>query len=172
MKFRAEAIAGALMLAVSAGPTFAHGPTHGSSDPNLTMTTTAFGQTGDPANVSKTVQIGMADTMRFTPAELTVRQGDTVRFVIRNAGKVMHEMVIGTADDLREHAELMKKHPGMEHAEPFMAHVAPGKRGEIVWQFTQAGEFMFGCLAPGHFEAGMVGVIKVIAQLPPGTTHQ
>ncbi len=65
--------------------------------------------------------------MRFTPAELEVTQGDTVRFVVRNSGKTMHEIVLGTMKELKDHAELMRKHPGMEHDEPYMAHVAPGK---------------------------------------------
>jgi uncharacterized cupredoxin-like copper-binding protein len=99
--------------------------------------------------------------MRFTPASLTVRQGETVKFVVRNGGKVMHEMVIGTMKELKEHAELMKKHPTMEHDEPFGTHVAPGKTGAIVWKFTKPGEFHFGCLVPGHFEAGMIGQITV-----------
>ena len=104
----------------------------------------------------------MADTMRFTPGEITVRRGDTVRFVATNSGKVMHEMVLGTMEELARHAEEMKKHPGMEHDEPHMLHVAPGKTGEMGWRFTRAGEFYYGCLVPGHFEAGMVGRIKVM----------
>jgi uncharacterized cupredoxin-like copper-binding protein len=153
------------LLALVASSAAAHGPNaHGDGQPNLTMAKTPFGQTGDPKKVSRTVQVDMADTMRFNPASLTIKQGETVRFVIRNSGKVMHEMVIGTDKELKEHAELMKKHPGMEHEEPYMAHVAPGKRGEIVWQFTEVGEFKYGCLIPGHFEAGMVGAIKVVAR--------
>ena len=55
----------------------------------------------------------------------------------------------------------MKKHPDMEHDEPSMTHVKPGATGDIVWQFTKAGEFQFACLIPGHFEAGMVGKLTV-----------
>jgi uncharacterized cupredoxin-like copper-binding protein len=73
----------------------------------------------------------------------------------------MHEMVLGTMEELKKHAELMRKHPGMEHDEPYMAHVAPGKTETITWQFTKAGEFHYGCLIPGHFEAGMIGKIRV-----------
>jgi uncharacterized cupredoxin-like copper-binding protein len=103
----------------------------------------------------------MSDTMRFNPAQLVVRQGETVRFVVRNSGKTFHELVLGTLQQLQEHAELMRKHPGMEHDEPYMAHVAPGKTERIVWQFTKAGEFFYGCLVPGHFESGMIGKIAV-----------
>jgi len=58
----------------------------------------------------------------------------------------------------------MRKHPNMEHDEPYMVHVASGKRGQIVWQFNRAGAFEFACLIPGHFEAGMRGTITVAAK--------
>lgn len=122
---------------------------------------TPFGREGDPKKVVRTIQLDMADTMRFTPSEVTIRRGQTVRFVVRNRGKVLHEMVLGTAQALREHADLMKRFPDMEHADPNMAHVKPGATGQIVWQFDQAGEFQFACLQPGHFEAGMVGKLTV-----------
>jgi len=121
----------------------------------------AFGREGDPKKVSRTVTVDMSDKMRFSPTSLTVRQGETVRFVVKNSGKVMHEMVLGTMQELKEHAGLMKKHPGMEHDEPYMAHVAPGKTERIVWQFTKPGEFYYGCLVPGHFDAGMLGKINI-----------
>jgi uncharacterized cupredoxin-like copper-binding protein len=99
--------------------------------------------------------------MRFTPDSLTLKQGETVKFVVKNSGKIMHEFVLGTMSELKEHSALMKKFPGMEHSEPYMAHVAPGKTETIAWQFTKAGNFNFGCLIPGHFEAGMVGNVAV-----------
>ncbi len=120
-----------------------------------------FGRQGDSKKVSRTINIDMADTMRFTPAELSIKRGETIRFVVKNKGQVLHEMVIGTKKELVEHAELMRKHPNMEHDEPYMAHVSAGKQETMVWQFTKAGEFYFGCLVPGHFEAGMVGKIIV-----------
>jgi uncharacterized cupredoxin-like copper-binding protein len=125
---------------------------------------TAFGREGDPKKVSRTVNVQMSDKMRFTPAELTAKQGETIRFRVKNSGQVMHEMVLGTLQDLKEHAETMRKNPGMEHDEPYMAHVAPGKTGTMVWQFTKPGEFHYGCLVPGHFEAGMIGRVRVTAK--------
>ena len=122
---------------------------------------TAFGRAADPKRAKRTVRVEMTDNMRFTPADIRVRRGEIVRFVPANKGQVMHEMVLGTLDELKKHAEMMKKHAQMEHDEPHMAHVAPGKSGEIGWQFTKAGEFYFGCLIPGHFEAGMLGKVVV-----------
>ena len=121
----------------------------------------AFGREGDPRKAKRTIKVDMSDRMRFSPSALEVKRGDTIRFEVKNSGKIMHEMVLGTMQELKEHAELMRKHPGMEHDEPYMAHVAPGKIERIVWQFTKAGEFYYGCLIPGHFEAGMTGKIVV-----------
>jgi uncharacterized cupredoxin-like copper-binding protein len=89
-----------------------------------------------------------------------------VRLSIRNTGKLMHEMVIGTPPVLEEHAALMVKFPDMEHDEPYMAHVPPGKSGEIVWTFNRAGDFRFACLMAGHYQAGMVGDIRVSPRVP------
>ncbi|MCU0805341.1 MAG: cupredoxin family protein [Burkholderiales bacterium] len=154
----------ATLLAFAAAGALAHGDAAHKPKPSATATPaeTSFGRAGDPKRVTRTVSIDMSDRMRFTPSELQVKQGDTVRFVVKNSGKVMHEMVLGTRKDLAEHAELMRKFPNMEHEEDYMVHVAPGKTGEIVWQFTKTGEFHFGCLVPGHFEAGMVGRVRVL----------
>jgi len=122
---------------------------------------TAFGRAGDPAKAARKIRIEMSDTMRFTPDAIEVRRGETVSFEVVNAGRVLHEMVIGTEAELEAHAQLMKKFPGMEHDEPYMAHVDPGKAGRIVWQFTRPGEYRFACLVPGHFESGMTGRITV-----------
>lgn len=122
-----------------------------------------WGREGDPRKASRTIRVDMADTMRFDPDEVKVRRGDTVKFVVRNTGKLMHEMVIGTPQELENHAALMKKHPGMEHDAPYMAHVAPGGKQEIVWTFHKPGTFMYGCLLPGHWEAGMKASIVVAA---------
>jgi len=99
--------------------------------------------------------------MRFTPDHVSVKAGETVRFFIVNKGKVPHEMVIGTAEEIDEHAEMMKKMPGMAHKEANQITLSPGQRGGIVWQFAKAGTVTYACLVPGHREAGMVGTIEV-----------
>jgi uncharacterized cupredoxin-like copper-binding protein len=119
------------------------------------------GRPGDPAKVNRTIEVSMNDTMRFDPAEMKFKAGETVRFVVRNEGKIRHEMVIGTVEELKEHAEMMRKMPGMQHAEPNMISLAPGESGDLVWRFDDAGAFDFACLVPGHLEAGMMGSIQV-----------
>ena len=123
-----------------------------------------WGIASDATAVTRTIEIRMADTMRFTPDLIDVREGETVRLRHKNNGKIMHEFVLGTKKELDEHAALMVKFPTMEHDEPYMAHVAAGKTGEIVWTFNRAGSFDFACLIPGHYQAGMVGKIRVAAK--------
>ena len=123
----------------------------------------AWGIAGDKKAGIRTVEFTMTDTMRFTPDKLEVKQGETVKLVVRNNGAVLHEFVLGTKKELDAHAALMVKFPTMEHSEPYMAHVAPGKTGEIIWTFNRAGDFDFACLIAGHYAAGMVGKVKVVA---------
>jgi uncharacterized cupredoxin-like copper-binding protein len=123
----------------------------------------AWGIAGEAKSTNRTIEIAMSDNMRFTPDKIDVKQGETVKFVVKNTGKVMHELVIGTKKELDEHAALMAKFPNMEHDEPYMAHVGPSKVGELVWTFNRSGEFDFACLIAGHYQAGMVGKIKVAA---------
>jgi len=147
-----------------------HGASHGAAHdmpgmrhdtPGMSHDMGTAGRPGDPAKVSRTVEIVMSDDLRFTPARVQVKAGETLRFFLRNAGSGEHDMAIGPSADLKAHAEMMRAQPHMKHAAPNMARVAPGRRGGIVWQFTQAGTVDFACLVPGHYEGGMRGVIEV-----------
>ena len=151
------AIPGAF-LGITAMATGSHSGGHGVA---------AIGTPGVAANVTRTVVVDMKDDMRFHSSLFNVKQGETIRFVAKNLGKVKHEMVLGTAKDLKEHYEVMKKNPEMEHDDPNMITVAPGKSGEIIWQFTSAGKVDFACLQPGHFDAGMKGFVNVASSKAP-----
>ncbi len=120
-----------------------------------------FGNYEPKMKPTKTIEVGMSDEMRFTPDIIRIKKGDVIEFKHTNRGKLMHEFVLGTPGSLDEHAEMMKKFPGMEHDEPYMAHVAPGKSATILWKFSKEGEFAFGCLIPGHYDAGMKGKVIV-----------
>jgi len=144
-----------IFLAMSAMASGNHAGGHGDD---------AIGKPGVASKVTRTVTVDMTDDMRFHSSNIAVKQGETIRFVARNSGKVKHEMVLGTIKDLKDHYEVMKKNPEMEHAEANMVTVAPGKSGEIIWQFTKAGKVDFGCLQPGHFDAGMKGLVNVAAK--------
>lgn len=152
---------GSTAFLVNAGP--GHDKPHGSKSAAVKKEQTDWGIAGDTKNVKRTIEVGMTDQMRFTPEKLDFKQNETIKFVAKNNGKIGHEFVLGTKTALDEHAALMVKFPKMEHDAPYMAHVASGKTETIIWQFNKAGDFDFACLIAGHYQAGMVGKIKVSA---------
>ncbi|HBT32811.1 MAG TPA: hypothetical protein DEB15_08210 [Pusillimonas sp.] len=119
------------------------------------------GRPGDPAKVDRKIDVVMDDSMRFEPSQINVKAGETIRFFVKNSGKIPHEMVIGSIADLKAHAEEMRNMPDMQHAEPNMMTLKAGQRGGLVWTFDQPGTVDFACLIPGHMEAGMVGKVNV-----------
>ncbi|MCR9256371.1 MAG: cupredoxin domain-containing protein [Alphaproteobacteria bacterium] len=169
--------AAALTLALSLGPVAHAGPAgHDTKGPDI-------GQKGMPANVTRTVEIVMYDNY-YEPEELSLKKGETVRFVIRNAGNFVHEFNIGTPDMHYEHQPEMRMM--MEHGvlrpdridweaakamQASMGHgmhkeansllLEPGKSGEIVWRFPERTALEFACNVPGHYDSGMVGEIDL-----------
>ena len=153
-----------LLLAMPIAATAHEGKDHKKTNEPVKKEQKEWGIAGDAKNVKRTIHLSMSDNMRFTPNKIDVKQGETVKIVLKNEGKVLHEMVIGTKKELDEHAALMLKFPNMEHDEPYMAHVPVGKTGEIIWTFNRVGEFDFACLVAGHYQGGMVGKITVAAK--------
>lgn len=165
MKNMIKIIAACALLA-GATATFAAGNHAGGHDhgPGKAQ---SIGKVGVAANVTRTVEVDMSDAMRFTPAAIQAKQGETIRFVVKNSGKLSHEFVLGTTADLKAHYEVMKKNPHMEHADDNMLTVAPGQSAELLWHFTQTGTVDFACLHPGHYDAGMKGAVAVAANGQP-----
>lgn len=139
----------------------AHGERHAGGPREIVREQKPWGIAAAPGEAKRRIDIRMDDDMRFTPGHIDALEGETLRLRITNRGRVLHELVLGTREELQAHAELMKRHPGMEHDEPYMAHVNAGQRGEITWTFNRPGDFEFACLIPGHFEAGMRGTLRV-----------
>ncbi|MDF2114289.1 cupredoxin family protein [Roseiarcaceae bacterium H3SJ34-1] len=144
----------------AAGP-HAHDHGHAISDHTAAL---PYGEPGDPKKPARPISVVMTDgegKMAFIPAAIEVRQGDQIRFMLRNNGVSDHELVLGTLETNLEHARDMAGNPDMKHEEPNARRLEPKKTGEILWRFTKVGEFDFSCLIPGHREAGMTGKIIV-----------
>lgn len=105
-----------------------------------------------------------AGNMIFEPKKLHFRQGETVTLNFVNKGKTDHEFVMDTNEKVIEHKAVMEKNPDMEHADDNSLRLAPGEKGQIIWNFAKSGDFAFACLIPGHYESGMHGPLKVAAK--------
>ncbi|MGE0750977.1 MAG: plastocyanin/azurin family copper-binding protein [Variibacter sp.] len=151
----------ALPLVFLAGPVSAGPGTPGHSHDHGMF---SAGEPGNPKKPARIVQITMREAegkMLFVPKQIKVRKNEQIRLVIDNSGELDHEFVLATPEENAKHAEAMKKNPDMEHDDPNAKRVAPKKKDEIVWKFTKAGMFEYGCLIPGHREAGMIGTVVV-----------
>jgi uncharacterized cupredoxin-like copper-binding protein len=124
----------------------------------------SVGEPGDPKDLSRIIQVSMEERdgkMLYVPAQVEIRKGETIKFVIYNSGELNHEFVLASTEENLEHAEMMMKNPEMQHADPNARRVAPKQTSEIIWKFTKAGQFEFACLIPGHRDAGMIGTVDV-----------
>ena len=117
----------------------------------------------------------MADNY-YEPEAISVKPGETIRFVLKNTGEFQHEFSINTPAGHSEHRKEMAamanmdhtsmdhSQPGaakpMSHDDPNMAILEPGETRELVWKFTGAMEIEFACSIPGHYESGMMGRIE------------
>jgi uncharacterized cupredoxin-like copper-binding protein len=122
------------------------------------------GEPGDPDQPSRVIQVTMQESdgkMLFVSNHVGVRKGEQIKFILYNSGELDHEFVLATAQENQKHAEAMKMNPEMEHHDPNATRVSPKKTDEIVWRFTNPGEFEFACLIPGHRDAGMFGTVDV-----------
>jgi len=143
-----------------------------------------FGQPAAAAKATRSVEVVMGD-MSFTPKNIEIKAGETVRFVLVNKGQLLHEFNLGDAVMHAKHQQEMLQmqqsgmltptgmkemdhgsmagmdHGAMKHDDPNSILVEPGKTAELIWTFTKATRLEFACNIPGHYQAGMVGKLTV-----------
>jgi uncharacterized cupredoxin-like copper-binding protein len=159
MTMKAAIVAG--FLIATGGVAFAGPGEKGHSHSDAAF---SAGEPGDPKKPARIIQVTMNEgdgKMMYLPDRLEIKRGEQVKFMLRNNGALDHEFILATTAENLKHAEEMKKNPEMEHDDPNAKRLAPKKTNEIVWKFTKTGQFEFGCLIPGHREAGMTGTVIV-----------
>jgi len=120
----------------------------------------AIGQPGKAGAATRTIAV-TASGMRYSLKTIEIKRGETIRFVVTNRAPVKHEFVLGTRAFHAQHLKEMAAMPGMDMNEANSIDLKPGETKTLLWQFTRPGEFLFGCDIPGHFQAGMVGTLRV-----------
>jgi len=105
----------------------------------------------------RVISVSMQDSMRyeFSPDLVSLKDGETIEFLVRNDGKLQHEFSIGNAEDQVKHAIMMKSMPDMKHDDPNTVSLAPGESARLSWKFMGQDTVVFACNIPVHFEAGM-----------------
>ncbi len=105
----------------------------------------------DPSEVTRIIKLTLVDNM-FLPAEITVLEGETIKFVIKNGGNKKHEMLIGSMADLKKYAKIRRMFPEKDLSEAGLIQFEPGEKKELIWKFISAGTIDFACPLPGHFK--------------------
>ena len=111
----------------------------------------------------KEVRIEVDDTMRFSPATWEAKAGEPIRIILVNKGKTDHELVIGSEKEIIAHAKEMANPSAIGHHHTNEISAKPGQQAQLLWTFKQPGQYAMACFEPGHYEAGMKGVINVVA---------
>jgi uncharacterized cupredoxin-like copper-binding protein len=145
--------------------------TQPSASPSMPMAsdgdagTFAWGEPAEAGEADRVIEIAMSDQLRFEPASVEVRVGETVTFRVTNAGVIPHDFTLGDEETQDEHeAEMVAGGmSGMGHDEPNTASLDPGEDADLTWRFTQAGSIRYGCHLTGHYAAGMFGTITIVA---------
>ena len=147
-----------LLLSLVSSPIMAGG-THSHSHDKMKYSV------GDPGKGTpdRRILVSMQDTMRyiFAPDLVSLKQDETIEFLVRNDGKIQHEFSIGNAEDQVKHAQMMQRMPGMKHNDPNTVSLAPGESATLSWKFMGKDTVVFACNIPGHFEAGMKNVLAI-----------
>jgi uncharacterized cupredoxin-like copper-binding protein len=120
--------------------------------------------TSETSGGARTVEVEMADN-EFSPSQVEVSAGETVRFVFSNEGEATHDAVIGNEAAQMEHEDEMRAAESGGDGMDGMGHggaedegavtVEPGATGELVHSFSASDEVLIGCHEPGHYGAGM-----------------
>ena len=118
----------------------------------------ALGAACAPASGSeRVVQIDIQHSA-FEPGRLSFERGETVRFVVNNDDPIDHEFIIGDDAVQDLHEKGTEAHHG---AKPGEISIAAGDSAETTYTFDEAGELIFGCHLPNHYDYGMRGTITV-----------
>lgn len=114
------------------------------------------------AGVIRVVRIEVDDSMRFIPSKWEAQVGEPIRIILVNKGAVEHEMVIGSQKEIIAHAKEMANPNSKNHHHTNQISAMPGQQAELIWTFKEPGQYAMACFEPGHYEAGMKGVIEVL----------
>lgn len=135
------------------------------------MTAPAAANFGRPAvaGSERVIEVKIGE-YSITPDRIGVRAGETVTFIVTNAGKSEHGFVLGDAAFIEAHAKMMEsagQHAGhgdggaMHGAQGNVLTVKPGETQRLNWTFAGAGELKIVCDRPGHAALGMSAVVVV-----------
>ena len=142
-----------------------------------------IGSKGNVADVTRVIKVIMYDNY-YEPSSFQIKEGETIKFEVENAGMLVHEFNIANkmmhmkhqpemikmvengillpfSIDKEKMKKMAKMDKSMGHSHSNSVLLEPKQKGDIIWKFDNAVNIEVACNVPGHYQAGMIAKVNI-----------
>ena len=142
-----------------------------------------IGSLGKESEVSRVIKVVMYDNY-YEPNTFQIKEGETIKFEVENAGELVHEfniankmmhikhqpemskmaengILLAFSIDKEKMKKMAKMDKSMGHSHSNSVLLEPKQKGEIIWKFINAVNIEIACNVPGHYQAGMIAKVNI-----------
>ena len=142
-----------------------------------------IGSKGDETDVTRVIKVVMYDNY-YEPSSFQIKEGETVKFEVENAGMLVHEfniankmmhmkhqpemikmaengILLAFSIDKEKMKKMAKMGKSMGHSHSNSVLLEPKQKGDIIWKFDNAVNIEVACNVPGHYQAGMIAKVNI-----------
>ena len=142
-----------------------------------------IGSKGNVADVTRVIKVVMYDNY-YEPSSFQIKEGETIKFEVENAGMLVHEfniankmmhmkhqpemikmaengILLAFSIDKEKMKKMAKMDKSMGHSHSNSVLLEPKQKGDIIWKFDNAVNIEVACNVPGHYQAGMIAKVNI-----------
>ena len=142
-----------------------------------------IGSKGNVADVTRVIKVVMYDNY-YEPSSFQIKEGETIKFEVENAGMLVHEfniankmmhmkhqpemikmaengILLAFSIDKEKMKKMAKMDKSMGHSHSNSVLLEPKQKGNIIWKFDNAINIEVACNVPGHYQAGMIAKVNI-----------
>ena len=142
-----------------------------------------IGSKGNVADVTRVIKVIMYDNY-YEPSSFQIKEGETIKFEVENAGMLVHEfniankmmhmkhqpemikmaengILLAFSIDKEKMKKMAKMDKSMGHSHSNSVLLEPKQKGDIIWKFDNAANIEVACNVPGHYQAGMIAKVNI-----------
>ena len=142
-----------------------------------------IGSKGNVADVTRVIKVIMYDNY-YEPSSFQIKEGETIKFEVENAGMLVHEfniankmmhmkhqpemikmaengILLAFSIDKEKMKKMAKMDKSMGHSHSNSVLLEPKQKEDIIWKFDNAANIEVACNVPGHYQAGMIAKVNI-----------
>ena len=142
-----------------------------------------IGSKGDETDVTRVIKVVMYDNY-YEPSSFQIKEGETIKFEVENAGMLVHEfniankmmhmkhqpemmkmveneILLADSIDKEKMKKMAKMDKAMGHSHSNSVLLAPKEKEDIIWKFDNAVNIEVACNVPGHYQVGMIAKVDI-----------